>query len=191
MEILLDKIHLIQRALKGDDTACTKIHDEYREYMLHLCMERVRNKEVAQNLVQEAFMQVFSKLGTYDPMIATPGVWIRSIVNNCCNMYERKKRQALESLDDFDVGSIKDDSGEPEFDEEPDSIVYRQIMKSVKKLSDGHKAVFTLRALEEMTHKEIASELGISTEKSRVDYHRAIEYLKEQIKLPNNQIKSR
>jgi len=133
----------------------------------------VRNEVDAEDLLQNSFTTVFSKLDSFRYQSAI-GAWIKRItINNCINFLKKKKLQ-LEELTE-NIKPIQ------EVQEDVDSSVLsvNSINQAIFNLPDGYRVVFSLYAMEGYDHKEIAQILDISEATSKSQYSRAKKRLKE------------
>ncbi len=151
----------------------------YRKYfkkMFAICISYSGNREEAKDILQDAFVKVFTSLEQYNFKGSLEG-WIRRIVTNTAIDYFRTKKR-LVFTDEF-----PDDTEEENlnflgsFNISTDMILF-----FIKKLPDGARIIFNLYAVEEMTHKEISRELGINEGTSKSQYKRARTMLKKWIK---------
>lgn len=129
----------------------------------------------AQDVVQESFLEVFTKLNEWRAD-STFGAWLKRIVVNRSISMLRKRRWELVESEAFD--HIADD--EQDFDFQTDeSVLVEKIKSSIKELPDGYKIVLSLYLLEGYDHVEIAEILNISESTSKSQYLRAKEKLKK------------
>lgn len=82
---------LVKRCQNGDRAAFRLLYDQYSGAMYHICLRMMNNVHDAEDILQEAFFQVFKSLDTFRGE-ATIGSWIKSIVvNKCLNELKKKK----------------------------------------------------------------------------------------------------
>ncbi len=136
----------------------------------------VKNEMDAEDLLQNSFVDVFSKLGTFKYQ-SSIGAWIkRIVVNNCINFLKRK-RLYFEEIREGHGNIVEigiDESVEPEYS-------VKAVMEALSRLPDGYRVVFTLYAIEGYDHREISEILGVSETTSKSQYSRAKRKLKELI----------
>lgn len=136
----------------------------------------LKNDTDAEDLLQNSFTDVFTKLHTFRYQ-SSIGAWIKRItVNNCIN-FLKKRRIRFEELEDrhSSLGFV---SSEPVEDDNIKMSV-ESINRAIFQLPDGYRVVFSLYMLEGYDHKEIASILEISEATSKSQYSRAKKKLKE------------
>jgi len=127
----------------------------------------LRNEMEAEDVLQNSFIDVFTKLNSFKFQSAV-GAWIKRIViNNCINQL-KKRKVSFELLDDH-----YDYAGETAVELEDSSITVNKIKSAMSELSDGYRTVFSLYLLEGYDHSEIAHILGVSEATSKSQFSRA------------------
>lgn len=132
----------------------------------------VRDELDAEDLLQNSFVDVFTKLDTFRYQ-SSVGAWIKRIVVNNCINFLKKRRLEFEELDNK-FHKIK-----VEETEEFIPINVKAINSALMKLPDGYRVVFSLYMMEGYDHKEIANILNISEATSKSQYSRAKKKLRE------------
>ncbi len=126
------------------------------------------NEDDASDLLQEVFVDVFTKLDKLKE-ISTFSAWIKRItINKCINTIKKKRILAVSMSDDMEVA---DETGIVE-----DSITgyeAKKIMQAIDQISDGCRTVFNLYLFEGYDHKEIGQILSISESASKSQYSKA------------------
>ena len=132
----------------------------------------VKNEMDAEDMLQQSFVDVFTKLDSFRYQ-SSIGAWIKRIaVNNCINFLKRRHLM-MEELTDIH---------QPINETEPDvnaPISLDMVKKALFDLPDGYRVVFSLYLLEGYDHKEIGEILGVSEATSKSQYCRARKKLKE------------
>ncbi|NND33295.1 MAG: sigma-70 family RNA polymerase sigma factor [Saprospiraceae bacterium] len=135
--------------------------------MYNICHRMMGNREEAEDVLQNAFVDIFSKIDTFRGE-ASLGAWIKRIViNSCLNQLKKRKFHFEEA--DSNLSDIPDLEYTQNFTEE--DIV--RIKKAIEILPSGYKTVFNLYLLEGYDHAEISEILGISEGASKSQYSRA------------------
>jgi len=128
----------------------------------------------AEDLLQNSFVDIYSKLHTFR-FQSSIGAWIKRIVVNNCINFLKKRRLEITMLEDQ-----HDDRWESKaVDEVPLNV--SQINNAIQRLPDGYRVVFTLYTLEGYDHKEIAEILEVSEATSKSQYSRAKKKLREML----------
>jgi RNA polymerase sigma-70 factor (ECF subfamily) len=136
----------------------------------------VRNEMDAEDLLQNSFIDVFTKIDSYR-YESTIGAWIKRIVINNCINFLKKRRLKYESWDEQMKEPVVREDNIPEH-----TLTVSAVKKAMSKLPDGYRTVFSLYLLEGYDHKEIGSILEISEATSKSQYSRAKKKLKEIMK---------
>jgi len=163
------QIRLVEACKRGDRRAQQELYSRYAKAMYNICLRMSGSEADAEDLLQVAFIDVFTKIGSYRAE-ATIGAWIKRIVVNNCINFLKKRRLDTRSWDEMTVEPVTDDSGV--MDEEAMYTV-NKIRRAVDALPEGYRVVFTLYLLEGYDHKEIAEILQISEATSKSQFSRA------------------
>ncbi len=140
-----------------------------------MCMRYSRNREEAEDLLQEGFIKVFDKISTFRGQGSLEG-WIRRImINHALNVIKARKMVLLHEDPQRWSDHLADD---PEPEEEDDLYTPAMMMDAVQELPDGYRLVFNLYVIEGFNHREIADSLGISENTSKSQLSRARKYLR-------------
>ena len=165
---------LVKACLKNKREAQNQLYQRYKVAMFNVCQRYARNREEAEDMLQEGFFQVFTNLNKYAGQ-GTLGSWIKGVMINSALMYLRTMNRRL-----FPTSPIEDINVEIASDENVfEQFGARAILKIVQQLPPGYRAVFSLYAVEGFSHKEIAEKLDISEGTSRSQYLRAKVMLKK------------
>jgi RNA polymerase sigma-70 factor (ECF subfamily) len=138
--------------------------------MYNLAFRMMNNREDAEDILQETFIECFRNLGSYR-FESTFGAWLKSIlINKCINQIKKKKIELV-----F-VDNLPTDVSEHE-----EEMIYdtKKIFKGIEQLPDGYRIILTLYLLEGYDHTEISQILGISESTSKSQYSRAKEKLRK------------
>lgn len=170
------EVELISRCAKGDRVAQRMLYERYSSVMYPVCV-RYLGREDAKDVLQEGFLTVFEKIGTYKGEGSFEG-WMRKIFVNA-SLMQIRKGDALRHAEDIDEtpesgGSL--DYGVLE------QISSREIMDQVATLPPGLRSVFNLFVLDGYSHAEVGAMLGITEQSSRSQVSRARSLLQEKIK---------
>lgn len=142
----------------------------YRKYaikMYGICLSYAGDRELAQDMLQEAYIKIFNKIKEFKSEGSLEG-WIRRIVSNTAIDHLRQKSRMQNYISDKE--EIKEDVKEADGLE---NLKTQDILSQVAKLPDGARIVFNLYALEGYTHKEIAQKLDINEGTSKSQFNRA------------------
>jgi RNA polymerase sigma-70 factor (ECF subfamily) len=142
--------------------------------MMAVCMRYASSRMEAEDMLQEGFIKVFDNIGKFKMEGSLEG-WVRRImVNNAINKIRSNKIKFEE------LGNVSDDF--MQYDKNIiDKMSEQDILKLISQMPQGYKYVFNMYAIEGLSHKEIADNLGIEEASSRSQYAKAKKYLQQQI----------
>ena len=167
---------LIDLCIKGDRMAQRALYDRLASRMLSLCLRYVGDRTTAEDIMQEGFVTLFTRLDSFKGHGSFEG-WARKIFVNTALMYLRKK-DALKMSDDIDVArNLSTDMAS-----QMEDIGYLELMKLITSLPSGFRTVFNMYVIEGYSHKEIAEMLDISEITSRSQLSRARTWLQNKIR---------
>lgn len=169
---------LIEQARRRNRKAQTELYERYRTYWYMLSLRYNRNEHDAQDVLQEAMIQIFSKLDQFKGDRGTFKSWSGRIVINHCITFLRKNRptQFADQLEDH--GYLKEDDHTP-----IDLLSAEELMGVIRKLPDGYRTIFNLYVLEGYNHREISGMLNISEGTSKSQLFKAKKLLKEKLEV--------
>jgi RNA polymerase sigma-70 factor, ECF subfamily len=167
---------LIRRAQQGDSEAFATLFHAHKMRIYSLCLRMTNNVAEAEDLAQDAFLQVFRKLATFrgDSALST---WLYRIAVNTVLMHFRRKTPCRVSLDEpvrnqDDSRSVRREYGTR--DGRLDSAVTRvTLTRAISELPEGYRAIFLLHEVDGYQHREIAQLLGCSVGNSKSQLHKA------------------
>jgi RNA polymerase sigma-70 factor (ECF subfamily) len=164
---------LLQGCLKNDATAQQELYHRYSPKMLSVCYRYAKNREDAEDMLQEGFIKVFSQISKFENRGSLEGWILRIIVHTCIN-HLKKNKKFNEHVDLAYAGNIIIRE-----DYIPSIIQAKQIVETIRTLPIGYRTVLNLYAIEGYSHKEIGQLLDIEESTSRSQYTRAKNMLEE------------
>ena len=165
---------VVRKACTGDAASQAWLYRQYCKAMYNICIRMTGNQNDAEDLLQEAFMIAFKNLRQLKDPVQFGG-WLKRIVVNECIRF-CKKNVYWSDWDEQWEQTLSNE--EPEWWK---TVDLKMVHQEIKSLPDGCRQVFNLYVLEDYSHKEIATHLGISESTSKSQYHRARQLLKERI----------
>lgn len=168
---------VIEGCLRNEHRFQYQLYKMFYSNMTAVCLRYSKDREEANDMVQEGFIKVFKNLKRYEFKGSFEG-WMRRIfVNNAIDNIRRKKKDHLFLGEDEKMDAFSDKNMDPlEKEEELDP---KLVMEAVQKLTPAYKAVFSLYVIEEYSHKEIAEMLGISVGTSKSNLAKAKQNLRK------------
>ena len=166
---------LIQACLKNDSRAQKVFFDKYSPRLMGICIRYSSNREEANDMLQDGFIKIFQKLGSYGGT-GSFGGWIHRTMSNTCLDIIRKNRK-------FKFGvEIEKAENEVHISESAFSeIRTKELLGLIAKLPEGYRIVFNMFAIEGYGHKEIAVKLGITENTSKSQYRKARLWLQKEL----------
>ncbi|GAB3937066.1 RNA polymerase sigma factor [Mucilaginibacter myungsuensis] len=175
MKILITDAH-IAACKKGDRRAQETVYRHYAGRMLALCRRYTNNTAEAEDILQDAFVKVFTKIHLYTGEGSFEGWMRRIMVNTALTAYREKQKQVMTvDIDDclYALNSYTD--------YQTDDTAY--LYDSLNKLPLHHKVAFNLFAIEGYSHQEIAELTNITVLQSRTHVCRARTALRKSVSL--------
>jgi RNA polymerase sigma factor (sigma-70 family) len=161
-----DEKRLLKGLLANKPEAQQQLFSMYAGKMMAVCYRYSKNREEAEDILQEGFMRVFRKIETYQGTGSLEG-WMRKVFSNVAIRHYQKNSRL------YIVSDIDDLYEEPSTEVLAQEFEAEDLLKMVQSLPDGYRMVFNLFALEGYSHEEIAEELGISVGTSKSQLARA------------------
>lgn len=165
----------LARAQAGDHHAFAQLYAQHKRRIYSLCLRMVGNPAEAEDLTQEAFLQLHRKIATFrgDSAFST---WLHRLAVNVVLMQLRKKGLPVTSLDEA-MDPTREDAPARSFGA-PDlaltgSIDRLALERAVAALPAGYRLVFVLHDIEGYEHNEIATMLDCSIGNSKSQLHKA------------------
>jgi RNA polymerase sigma-70 factor (ECF subfamily) len=165
---------LVKKAQQGDADAFATLFYTHRPRVYSLCLRMTNNTAEAEDLTQDAFLQVFRKLSTFrgDSALST---WLYRVAVNTVLMHFRKKGLRQVSLDESsnqDTRLLKREYGS--VDERLSGSVDRiALARAMQELPAGYRTIFLLHEIKGYEHQEIARILRCSVGNSKSQLHKA------------------
>ena len=165
---------LIARAIKGDREALGVVVEANRKQVYALCLRMTRNVPDAEDLTQDAFVQVLSKLNTFRGNSAL-STWIYRVAMNTTLMHFRKRQFQRASLGNQETGNPQEPVFEiPQTDRHLKDVVHRlSLIRALEGLPAGCRTMLLLHDVEGYAHCEIARILRCAIGTSKSQLHKA------------------
>jgi RNA polymerase sigma-70 factor (ECF subfamily) len=180
--IELTEAEALRLAQRGDPAAFERIYQLHKRRVYSLCLRMVSNPTEAEDLTQEAFLQLFRKIATFRGESAF-STWLHRLAVNVVLMRLRKKTPPQTSLEevtqpDEDGDGPRRDFGAPDL-RLSGSIDRLNLQRAIDELPQGYKSVFVLHDVQGYEHNEIAELMGCSIGNSKSQLHKARMRLRE------------
>ena len=172
----------IRRAQQGDAEAFELLYRQHSRRVYALCLRMVGRTAEAEDLTQEAFLQLFRKIATFRGESAF-STWLHRLTVNVVLMKLRKKTVPESSLEE--LTEPDEESGGPRKDFGAldnllsGSVDRINLQRAVEQLPPGYRSVFELHDIQGYEHNEIAGIMGCSIGNSKSQLHKARTRLRE------------
>ena len=172
----LTEAEAIRLAQAGNAAAFEFLYELHSRRVYALCLRMVSNPSDAEDLMQEAFLQLFRKIATFRGESAF-STWLHRMTVNVVLMRLRKKVLLVASLEettesDEESGGLRKDVGAPDL-RLSGAVDRVNLERSVDKLPPGYRTVFVLHDVQGYEHNEIAEIMGCSVGNSKSQLHKA------------------
>jgi RNA polymerase sigma-70 factor (ECF subfamily) len=175
VEINLTELEAIEKAKSGDPAAFEYLYKLHSKRVYSLCLRMSRHPAEAEDLTQQAFLQLFRKIGTFrgESELST---WLHRVTVNIVLMHLRRKKPIEIPAEDLERHDTDGDSPH-EYGSNDASMVGTldrvNLKRSIHKLPRGYRQFFLLYDVLGYKHREIAGLLGCSTGCSKSQLHKA------------------
>lgn len=171
----LTETQIIEKAQAGDTACFEALYHRHKRRVFSLCLRMTGNYAQAEDFTQEAFLQLYRKIGSFRGESAF-STWLHRLSLNVVLMHFRKKRLSEVSLEE---------RLEPQHESEPkkdigatDQTLYGSVDRitlehAIGELPPGYRIIFVLHDVEGYEHNEIAEILGCSIGNSKSQLHKA------------------
>ena len=172
----LSELELLKRIRSGEASGMRLLYDRYIGYLTAVCSRYVVDSAAVKDILQDAFVKVFSKLDGFEYRgEGSLKAWMSRIVVND-SLKNLRCAGRLKYVDE-----LPDTEEEGEIEGMPE-VPVRELAEMIKSLPDGYRTVFNLFVFEKKSHREIAGLLGIKEDSSASQFFRARAMLAKKIK---------
>ena len=175
---------LIEGCKKKDRESQRMLYKHYFGYAMSICIRYARDKEEAQEILNDGFMKVFTKIHLYDTEKSFKG-WLRRLLINTAidHFRSNKKHYYHDELSPANDQAVEGDA--------LDSMSHNDILALVQRLTPMYRTVFSLYVIDGFNHEEIADKLGISVGTSKSNLSKARANLKKMLMKMNKELYER
>src|SRR5574344_2827108 len=161
MQLFGDNKHLdtretdwIEGAKRGHRRSQKAIYDLLSGKMFAVCIRYMGDRDAAEDILQDGFVTLFSKIKSYSGQGSFEG-WARRVFMNTALM-ELRKKDAISMSEDLD--SIRD-MEDCDIPSQLEDIGYAELLKMITSLPTGYRTVFNMYVIEGYSHNEISETL--------------------------------
>ncbi|TXN36188.1 RNA polymerase sigma factor [Flagellimonas hymeniacidonis] len=171
---------LLQSCLRGKQSAQLEIYNRYYKAMYNIAFRIVKDSAEAEDVMQESFLNAFTKLHTFKGDVAF-GAWLKRIVINN-SIYHYKKQQKTRAVDLDEVMYKVEDNDEVALNHNGyTELKAQKVMETMKSLKDNYRISLTLHLIEGYDYEEISDIMNISYANCRTTISRAKESLRKKL----------
>ena len=157
---------LVEQARIGDRQSLNMLYNRYKQRSFAICCHITRDKELSEELVDDAFLIAFNRLDQLnDP--EKFGSWLAAISARLAirqlKQQTKGKTIPISHIEGFDVPCEAHDS----------PLTQEELQAAINQLPTGYRKVFTMAVIEDMSHKEIAQTLNIEPHSSSSQLYHA------------------
>ena len=166
---------LVKRAQEGDEHAFAALFEMHKKRVYSVCLLMTKDVAEAEDLTQEAFLQVFRTIGTFRGEAAFSTWLYRIAVNTVLMKLRRQKAKPALSLNEPispDSPSLSHDIGMKDL-QLSGTIDRIALLRAIDELPEGCRTIFALHEIEGYQHHEIAKLLHCSIGNSKSQLHKA------------------
>ena len=179
----LDERALIKRAVKRDREAFGALYNKHVSRVYRHIYYMVGNPPEAEDLTAQAFLQAWQAIERYQIRGAPFVSWLMRIAHNLGVSHLRSRKPSTELPE-----TLVDRSREGN----PDDVLQRQadgdyVREAILRLREEHRRVIILRFVQDLAYREVAEIVGKSVPAVRVIQHRALNALRKQMQLDEEQ----
>lgn len=179
----MTEYELYTGCLKADEKYRKALFDKYLPGMYATCLRYANSTDHAEDMVQEGFIKIFSKLDSFKwNGQGSLSKWMKTIfINLAINSYRKTSRDIIQNVEDIEHWDSHEESHEPEneLNQALEILTHEDIIESITELPEQFRIIFNLFAIEGMKHKEIAEMLNIPIQTSTTRYLRAKDKMKQ------------
>jgi RNA polymerase sigma-70 factor (ECF subfamily) len=181
----LSEAEAIERAKQGDPDAFEVLYALHKRRVYSLCLRMTSNVAEAEDLTQEAFLQLYRKIATFRGESAF-STWLHRMAVNVVLMKLRKKGlpevSLEETLEPQQEDAPRKDIGAPDL-ALAGSVDRVNLERAIEGLPKGYRVIFVLHDVEGYEHNEIAEMMGCSIGNSKSQLHKARLKLRELLRM--------
>ncbi len=179
-------LELIERAKTGDKKSLSNLVAKYEKTVFSFAFKVCRNRDKAENTMQETFISVIKSLHQFDGN-SKFSTWLYRIVVNHCLMLARSesRHSQFQSFDDDEI-SIEEPGVEHWTDLPAEKVLNDELKtlmeEAIQKLGPEYRMVFLLRDVEGLSTQETADTLSLSVPAVKSRLHRARFFLRNELR---------
>lgn len=171
---------LIELCKENDRQAQKALFTKYAPKMMGVCLRYSKNYDDAQDILQEGFIKVFSKIGTFQGKSSLATWMSRIFVHTAINSFRKAhlKHVHVDITEEHYSERIAAEEQEEEVSDMPEQS---RVLQAIQELPDIYRVILNMYAIDGMNHQEIAEHLKVSVGTSKSRLSRARVMLKKEL----------
>lgn len=166
-----DLNHLLEKVASGDQKAFRSLYDKSSPVLFAICVRLMRDRDMAQDVLQEAMTRIWRKAHLFDPVKGNALAWMTVVTRNCALSRITAAPPPTSSLDDAGVLALV------EAKSSDDPVTGADARRCLRKLNDKYRKCVTLIYLNGLSYEELAAEMGAPLGSVKSWVHRAVREL--------------
>ena len=152
---------LAERIRSGDAEALGELYDAYASAALATAMRVVGGREEAEDVVHDAFVTVWRKIGGFDAERGSVRAWLMTVVRNRAIDRVRARRHVMD-VDDADERSLLRTGPNPTWEAALDRTSAAEMRAAIEKLPEEQRRAIELAYFGGYTYREVADATGVA-----------------------------
>lgn len=161
---------LIKDCLSGNKQAQYELYQRFSGVLFGICLRYARNRAEAEDLLQDAFIKIFSRLDSFGFKGSFEG-WLRRLVVNLAINFRRDYLKQF--FVNTEAGLPDAEAAEASDASDMTFIPREKLLQMIQSLPDGYRMVFNMYVFENLSHQQIAELLEISENTSKTQLMKA------------------
>lgn len=171
---------LVALCLQGKQSAQLALYNKYYKAMYNTAVRIVKHTAEAEDIMQESFLNAFTKLHTFKGEVSF-GAWLKKIVvNNSIYHYRKQQKNSAVHLEEV-VYKVRDNEGVVLEDNGFTELKAQKVMDTMNSLKDNYRVSLTLHLIEGYDYEEISQIMDISNANCRTMISRAKTSLRKKL----------
>ena len=182
-EMYASEEEIIAGCIKKDIKYMELLYKQYASKLFNCALRYTKNKEDAEDVLQDAFIQIFEHMKQYNGKGTFQGWMTTIVINQAFMLYRKNIKQSKYQLVDFEdyKDTMKDTSVV-----QHDFLSHQLLLEMIQNLPDGYRMVFNMHEIEGFSFDEIEKELHCTPTTCRTQLFRAKKLLQEKINQLND-----
>jgi RNA polymerase sigma-70 factor (ECF subfamily) len=161
---------LLAGVASGDRKAFRTLYDKSAPVLFAICVRLMRDRDVAQDVLQEAMTRIWRKAHLFDASKGNALVWMAVVTRNCALSHRAAAPPPSSSLDEGVLAAVVARSSN-------DPVIAADVRQCLKKLNEKYRKCVTLVYLHGLSYEELAEQMGAPLGSVKSWVHRAVREL--------------